>query len=354
MGEEISRRGFLGLLGKAFGAAAVASVIDLIPSTAEARKYLQIRFENHKGIPSLKIPIRRGVSYTLLSNLYTGNENNSDEIKKFNNNIQLVLGKTKYIWIQWALLKPVLREIFSKNKFVTFEIENDGDDGIGTLWEIAKDYMNNNVEIAERLNTLLILNDEINPITGVVYDEQIILVPLLWVKTDLIDKEKPKKAEPKKQKVTKKRNRQNPLRVDINDIRGNLRTRDMYMARRIRSLGGGKYRISKHTGIDLVAPIGTRLYAVERAQVIIAGREPNRRLWRNGNVVSYRTLSGFEVKYCHLNRVLVRRGENVDLDTVLGTVGISGNADRSNPHVHIGVKRNGVVIDPYNLIVVDT
>ena len=103
MGDDIRRRGFLGLVGKAFGVAAVASVSSLFPNIADARSSLHIQYEMRKNPitkkdePALKIPLRYGVSYALLSGLYTGTEKNTRDIQIFNGNKRLVNGQNIYI-----------------------------------------------------------------------------------------------------------------------------------------------------------------------------------------------------------------------------------------------------------------
>ncbi len=65
----------------------------------------------------------------------------------------------------------------------------------------------------------------------------------------------------------------------------------------------------------------------------------------NGIVVDHG--KGWETQYCHLRRgsVAVKPGDSVTSDTVLGKVGMSGMA--SFPHVHLTVRYQGKVIDPF-------
>ena len=65
----------------------------------------------------------------------------------------------------------------------------------------------------------------------------------------------------------------------------------------------------------------------------------------NGVVISHG--HGWETQYCHLRQgsVAVQPDTKVQRGTVLGMVGASGLA--SFPHVHLSVRRNGVVIDPF-------
>jgi hypothetical protein len=75
-----------------------------------------------------------------------------------------------------------------------------------------------------------------------------------------------------------------------------------------------------------------------RAQ--IAGRECG-----NGVVIDHD--GGWQTQYCHLRRgsIRVRVGEQVNLGSPLGLVGLSGKTEF--PHVHLTVRRNGQVIDPF-------
>ena len=57
---------------------------------------------------------------------------------------------------------------------------------------------------------------------------------------------------------------------------------------------------------------------------------------------------GWETQYCHLRKdsIAVRNGEQVNAGDVLGQVGMSGRAEF--PHVHLSVRRDGAVVDPFD------
>lgn len=59
---------------------------------------------------------------------------------------------------------------------------------------------------------------------------------------------------------------------------------------------------------------------------------------KDGKIVSY---------YAHLKSVKVKPGDEVDSDTVIGTVGASGNA-KGFEHLHFGIKDSGVWSNPVN------
>ncbi|HZX12277.1 MAG TPA: M23 family metallopeptidase [Candidatus Nanoarchaeia archaeon] len=346
--ENTRRAFFRGVIGSFFS--------SLVPWKAHARPWLNLQYIKAKGTVALRVPIRRGVSYALFAEIFTGSEANMNEIKNFNDSIALTFDarRQQYISIPRDLLRHVLKKSFDENNFSTFEIDNQGSEGINSLWDVAEGFMVKDVGIDERIKVLLALNDEVNPISMVVYDGQKILVPEFLVDQNnvVVDVPDPSRKKPVKEKVVNKTSDQNPFRCDLADIRGRLRERDQFGTRRARSLGRGRYRITKHTGLDLAAPIGTKVYPIKTGVVLRAGRDRDK--WRNGNVVVYRTTSGLEVTYIHLKKVNVKVGQNVTLKSVLGTVGITGNASADNPHVHVQVKKNGVIVNPRPYCVVDT
>ena len=65
----------------------------------------------------------------------------------------------------------------------------------------------------------------------------------------------------------------------------------------------------------------------------------------NGVVIDHG--HGWETQYCHLRQgsIAVKPNTAVSQGTVLGMVGASGLA--SFPHVHLSVRQNGIVIDPF-------
>ena len=78
----------------------------------------------------------------------------------------------------------------------------------------------------------------------------------------------------------------------------------------------------------------------EASKRAIAGRECG-----NGVVIDHDR--GWQTQYCHLRRgsIRVRAGERVERGSPLGLVGLSGRTEF--PHVHLTVRRNGQVIDPF-------
>ncbi len=81
------------------------------------------------------------------------------------------------------------------------------------------------------------------------------------------------------------------------------------------------------------------LYTSETAEAI-KGREC-------GNGVVVKHANGWETQYCHLKQgsVLVKPGQKVTPGTPLGEIGLSGQTQF--PHLHLSVRHNGQVVDPF-------
>jgi murein DD-endopeptidase MepM/ murein hydrolase activator NlpD len=94
----------------------------------------------------------------------------------------------------------------------------------------------------------------------------------------------------------------------------------------------------RHQGIDLLAPRGTRLVAVEGGRVGPRwghdGGNAGIRLWLHGD-------SGAHYFYAHNQRNLARPGQRVHRGEVLAEVGTTGNAVGGPPHLHFEVHPGG-------------
>ncbi|MBI2148383.1 M23 family metallopeptidase [Candidatus Woesearchaeota archaeon] len=340
-------KGFLGLIG--------LSALSHLEAFAK-KGYLSetLEYVKHKKELALRIPVRKGDSYYSLAELYTGTQDNGPKIQDFNDNVPLSNISFVPERLLRMSLKKVLGNVLYKKQFVVYEIEKWGDEGINSLWELIHDFMNDSYDFYEKKAIILCLNFNINPRSDIVYDEQKIIVPSSLVKTELIRKPKKKKFEVPKEKPKIGIAKQNPLRVDISYLRRNLDPEDKYGARRLRSLGGGRYSATRHTGIDLDCPKGTNLYPIQKGRLIYLGKD--RKLWRNGIIAEYITDSGLRVKYCHLSRINknLKPGQEIYLSTILGKSGDTGNARGYEPHVHIGVRKDNKVIDPTSYVFIDS
>jgi len=67
-----------------------------------------------------------------------------------------------------------------------------------------------------------------------------------------------------------------------------------------------------------------------------------------GNGVAIDHGDGWETQYCHMRQgsIIVRPGESVVAGAPLGHIGLSG--DTVFPHVHLSVRHNGRIVDPFD------
>ena len=108
------------------------------------------------------------------------------------------------------------------------------------------------------------------------------------------------------------------------------------------SRSGGRRR---HKGNDIFAPKGAPLLAVADGRVT---KVANGGL--GGKTVWLRDQSrGQSYYYAHLDSQYVRRGQYVRAGDTLGTVGNTGNARTTPPHLHFGVYARGAY-DPFTLL----
>jgi murein DD-endopeptidase MepM/ murein hydrolase activator NlpD len=107
----------------------------------------------------------------------------------------------------------------------------------------------------------------------------------------------------------------------------------------ISSVFGARRGSSRHHGLDLSAPKGTKVRATADGRVTFAGRSGN-----FGRLVVVEHADGYETRYAHLKNIEVEKGKKVKRGTVIGTVGKSGNA--TGFHLHYEVRLQGTPVNP--------
>lgn len=97
---------------------------------------------------------------------------------------------------------------------------------------------------------------------------------------------------------------------------------------------------SQHRGVDLRATVGTNVYTPANGRVAsITSASSNCGI---GVVIDH--ADGYRTTYCHLSKVMVNVGDNVQGGCLIG---LSGNTGASTgPHLHYAIKYNGTWIDP--------
>ena len=96
---------------------------------------------------------------------------------------------------------------------------------------------------------------------------------------------------------------------------------------------------SFHDGIDIAAPEGTPIRAIERGEVIYSDQ-----LRGYGNLVIIRHSGGFVSVYAHNQGNLVSEGQIVSKGEIVARVGSTGKV--SGPHLHFEIRRNNSAQDP--------
>lgn len=94
-----------------------------------------------------------------------------------------------------------------------------------------------------------------------------------------------------------------------------------------------------HDGIDIAAPVGSKVHAASDGVVIHAGWMAG---W--GRLVKIRHDGGFVTSYAHNSSLLVKSGEKVRKGAVIAKVGSSGRS--TGPHLHFTIEKNGKAVDP--------
>ena len=98
-----------------------------------------------------------------------------------------------------------------------------------------------------------------------------------------------------------------------------------------------------HRGVDLSAPMGTRVVAPADGNVRSVG-------WRLGYglTIELQHSGGVVTRYAHLRSAYVRRGDHVTMGSAIAAVGSSGLS--TGPHLHFEVLLNGRPVDPIKFL----
>ncbi|MDO8618524.1 MAG: M23 family metallopeptidase [Candidatus Daviesbacteria bacterium] len=99
-----------------------------------------------------------------------------------------------------------------------------------------------------------------------------------------------------------------------------------------------------HPGIDLATDLGTSVHPI--AQGVVEDVLYNS--FDYGHHVIIDHADGYKSLYGHLGNIFVKKGQSVDLTTVIGEVGLTGRT--SGPHTHLEITRNGQYLNPASLL----
>lgn len=98
---------------------------------------------------------------------------------------------------------------------------------------------------------------------------------------------------------------------------------------------------SGHQGLDMTAPSGTSIYPLTAGIVTSTGTSSI-----GGNTANIQHANGLRSYYAHMASVSVTKGDKVNNDTVIGTVGNTGNAKGTSPHLHLQIWKDNQLQDP--------
>lgn len=100
---------------------------------------------------------------------------------------------------------------------------------------------------------------------------------------------------------------------------------------------------SIHSGVDIAVPRGYPIKASNSGRVVLASD-----LYFSGKTVIIDHGLGLFTTYCHLSRMLVKRGDQVTTGQLIGLAGSTGLS--TGPHLHWAMRINQARIDPLALL----
>lgn len=95
----------------------------------------------------------------------------------------------------------------------------------------------------------------------------------------------------------------------------------------------------QHGGIDLRMKTNSPLHSPFDGTVVFAGSKGG-----FGNLIEIQNEAGDIIQMAHLNSLGVKKGDPVTKGQLIASSGSTGNV--SGPHLHLGLKKNGVGVDP--------
>jgi murein DD-endopeptidase len=98
-----------------------------------------------------------------------------------------------------------------------------------------------------------------------------------------------------------------------------------------------------HGGVDFRGKVGDPIYAIQTGKVVLA-----RPMYYEGNFTIIDHGGKIFSFYMHQSELLVKEGDRVQKGQLIGKIGSTGMS--TGPHLHLGAKIYGKVIDPHSLL----
>jgi murein DD-endopeptidase MepM/ murein hydrolase activator NlpD len=99
-----------------------------------------------------------------------------------------------------------------------------------------------------------------------------------------------------------------------------------------------------HWGIDLASSRGSEIYASHYGTVVYTGND----FHGYGRLVVVETGPNWATFYSHLDKILVKEGQQVKVGDLIGLMGRSGRA--TGVHLHFEVRNNRMPVDPLKFL----
>ena len=94
-----------------------------------------------------------------------------------------------------------------------------------------------------------------------------------------------------------------------------------------------------HTGLDIAAPLGTKIKAAYNGTVLKTGEDSH-----SGKYIFLSHADGLETFYCHCSEILAKDGAKIRQGETIALVGSTGWS--TGPHLHFEIHKNGKRLDP--------
>ena len=103
---------------------------------------------------------------------------------------------------------------------------------------------------------------------------------------------------------------------------------------------------SMHTGLDIDGELNDPVYAAANGQVTVAAFDA-----QHGNHIVLDHTRGLKTEYMHLNKMLVKPGDQVTKGQRIGLMGTTGRS--TGTHLHYEVQRDGAPVNPAPYLLTD-